>query len=234
MRGSSEDYGMPDERPQRTLFLSAFEIDPLPVTFGDFAAFIDAGGYFRRELWSDEGWAVRQREGWTRPRFFGEPDWRHVTNDRQPAVGVSWYEAEAYARWVGKRLPTEAEWEKAARGTDGRIYPWGDAWEEGRCSHRGGPARAAPPVGSFPAGASPYGALDMAGGVWEWCLDWYDEGYYARAPERDPPGPESGTQKVARGGAWHAVPLLCRTANRNAWRQAARFSNLGFRCARDV
>jgi formylglycine-generating enzyme len=232
LRGSDEEVGLPNERPQREVFVSAFEIDRLPVTFGDFAGFTEARGYTREELWSKEGWAFCQAEKLERPRFLGEEAWTHVTGPRQPVCGVCWYEAEAYARFVGKRLPTEAEWEKAARGDDGRIYPWGDEWEEGRCSFRGGPVRAAPPVGSYPSGASPYGVLDMAGGVWELCADWYAEDYYERAPEMDPKGPESGELKVARGGAWHAVPLLNRTANRNAWRPTARFSNIGFRCAR--
>ncbi len=231
-RGSLEDEGLPEERPRRTLHLSAFEIDVVPVTFGDFAAFIEAGGYQDEVLWTPEGWAARQREGWLHPRFHKEPEWAHVTDAEQPVCGISFHEAEAYARWAGKRLPTEAEWEKVARGTDGRIYPWGDAWEEGRCSFRGGPVRAAPPVGGFPSGASPYGALDMAGGVWEWCSDWYGPRYYEVAPEVDPPGPATGELKVARGGAWNAMPLQNRAANRNAWRPVARFSNLGFRCAR--
>src|SRR5207248_1786372 len=115
---------------------------------------------------------------------------------------------------------------------DGRLYPWGDEWDPSRCSHRGGPVRAAPKVGGYPSGASPYGVLELCGGVWEFCSDWYDEHYYARAPATDPRGPERGEQKVARGGAWNALPLLNRTANRNAWRPTARFSNLGFRLAR--
>jgi formylglycine-generating enzyme required for sulfatase activity len=232
LRGSADSDALPEERPQRELHLSAFEIDVVPVTFGDFAAFLEAGGYRTEALWSADGWAACQREGWTRPRFHGEPEWAHVNGADQPACGVSFYEAEAYARWARKRLPTEAEWEKAARGTDGRIYPWGDAWEEGRCSFRGGPRRAAPPVGQYPLGVSPYGVLDMAGGVWEWCSDWYGPGYYELAPEADPPGPESSELKIARGGAWNAMPLQNRTANRNAWRPVARFSNLGFRCVR--
>ncbi len=232
LRGSPKGFALPNEEPQTTLTLSAFEIDPLPVTAEDFERFIAAGGYTTRALWSDEGWAFVERDKLGRPRFHGEPEWAHVTGPQQPVVGVSWYEAQAYARFAGKRLPTEAEWEKAARGGDGRVYPWGDAWEEGRCSFRGGTVRAAPPVGRYPSGASPYGVLEMAGGVWEWCADWYDEGYYAHAPSTDPQGPPSGQMKVARGGAWNALPLLNRTANRNAWRPTARFSNIGFRCAR--
>jgi formylglycine-generating enzyme required for sulfatase activity len=232
LRGSGDEVGLPDERPQRELYLSGFRIDIAPVTFGDFSSFIADGGYERRELWSEEGWEVRSREGWERPRFLGDPQWAHVTGLEQPACGICFFEAEAYARYVRKQLPTEAQWEKAARGTDGRIYPWGNEWDEGRCSFRGGPRRAAPPVGSFPRGASPYGALDMTGGVWEWCADWYDPVYYSQAPGRDPMGPERTGLKVARGGAWNALPLQNRTANRNAWKPGARFSNLGFRCAR--
>jgi formylglycine-generating enzyme required for sulfatase activity len=232
LRGSPPEVGLSDEHPQKQLHLSAFEIDLVPVTFGDFARFIEAGGYRQRALWSEAGWEALQRDGWARPRFIGEPEWSHVTAQAQPVCGLSFWEAEAYAAYLGKRLPTEAEWEKAARGTKGPLYPWGDEWIDGCCSARGGPVRAAPPVGSFPRGASPYGVLDMAGGVWEWCADWYQADYYARAPDRDPTGPPSGELKVARGGAWNALPLQNRTANRNAWKPTARFSNLGFRCAR--
>jgi formylglycine-generating enzyme required for sulfatase activity len=232
LRGSPPGQGLPNEEPQRELWLSGFELDVLPVTCADFQAFLDAGGYSEPSHWSTEGWAARTEEGWERPRFWGEAEWAHVTGPTQPVVGVSFHEAEAYARFVGKRLPTEAEWEKAARGTDGRVFPWGDDWEEGRCSFRGGNKRAAPPVGQFPEGVSVFGVWEMCGGVWELCSDWYDEHHYAVAPEKDPRGPEHGTLKVARGGAWNALPLLNRTANRNAWRPRARFSNIGFRCAR--
>ncbi|HME91321.1 MAG TPA: SUMF1/EgtB/PvdO family nonheme iron enzyme [Myxococcaceae bacterium] len=232
LRGSTDEVGLADEHPQRRIHLSAFSIDRLPVTFADFEAFIQSSGYAREELWSPEGWSFVRSSGLVRPRFLGEPEWAHVTGARQPACGVSFWEADAYARFVGKRLPTEAEWEKAARGADGRLYPWGNGWDPGRCSFRGGPVRAAPPVGQFPSGASPYGVLEMAGGVWEWCADWYHPGEYARSPERNPTGPAIGEVKVARGGAWNALPLQNRTANRNAWKPTARFSNLGFRCAR--
>ena len=232
LRGSAAEIGLADEHPQRTIYLSGFEIDLLPVTFAEYADFIEARGYQRPELWSGQGWEFRSSADLSRPRFLGEAQWSHLTGARQPVCGVSFWEAEAYARFLGKRLPTEAEWEKAARGEDGRLYPWGDEWATGRCSFRGGPIRAAPEVGQFPAGASPYGLLDMAGGVWEWCADWYDAAEYGRSPESNPLGPTSGQLKVARGGAWNALPLQNRTANRNAWKPSARFSNLGFRCAR--
>jgi iron(II)-dependent oxidoreductase len=232
LRGSPPNVGLSEEHPRRTIFISEFEIDRLPVTFGDFAAFVEKNGYQDPALWSDEGWAYVQEHALLRPRFWDEPEWAHVHGQSQPVVGVSFYEAQAYARFAGKRLPTEAEWEKAAAGEEGRMYPWGDDWEEGRCSFRGGAVRAAPPVGQFPLGVSPYGVWEMAGGVWEWCTDWHDEKYYTVAPERDPTGPSTGTMKVARGGAWNALPLLNRCANRNAWKPSARFSNVGFRCAR--
>lgn len=234
LRGSPDDVGLSDEHPQRTLFLPAFAIDRLPVTFGQFSEFIQAGGYDTPSLWTSEGWAFCQAEKLSRPRFFGEAEWAHVTSAQQPACGVSFWEAQAYAHFVNKRLPTEAEWEKAARGEDGRMYPWGDDWDASRCSCRGGPTRAAPAVGGFPQGQSPYGVWDMSGGVWEWCSDWYQPDYYREAPERSPQGPLQGRLKVARGGAWNAMPLQNRTANRNAYRPVARFSNVGFRCARSL
>ncbi len=122
-------------------------------------------------------------------------------------VNVSWFDAAAYARWAGVALPSEAQWEKAARGTDGRLFPWGDAWDAGKCAKRSnsdGQQRhpsGVHPVGSFPAGAGPYGAQDLAGNVWEWCADWYDAAYYRHAPRRNPTGPSTGTARVLRGGS---------------------------------
>ena len=151
--------------------------------------------------------------------------------EEHPVVCVSWDDAVAYSQHYALRLPTEAEWEYAARGPEGRVYPWGNEWDAKRCCNweNRGPGGRTFPVGSFPQGASWCGALDMAGNVWQWCKDWYDAKYYAGSPAKDPPGPTSGPERVLRGGSWYFVPNLCRSAVRYGDVPACRDYDCGFR-----
>ena len=203
----SED-GERREKPIHRVVLDGFWIYKRPVTVGQYRLFC-----------ADTGRALRHAPPW---------GWK----EEHPVVNVSWEYAAAYAQWAGAALPTEAEWEKAARGTDGRTYPWGNAWDRSRCSTSVGVRRASvSPVGSFPEGASPYGVLDMAGNVWEWTADWYEETYYAFSPEKNPTGPFFGTHKVVRGGSWGNDMIHdYRCATRVVCEPVVRGGSIGFRC----
>lgn len=214
--------------------LSAFEIQLHPVTVSAYARFLEAGGYARRELWTDSGWRWRSEEAIDRPRFWGEPEWAAYLAPNHPVVGVCVYEAEAYARSIGARLPTEAEWERACRGGLGRRYPWGEDWMEDACQKRGYGPRSTVPVGVFPRGTSHEGVQELVGCVWQWCHDVSDGEAPLREsdPVVDPGTYDETAPRVTRGGAWNVLEWNLTCTSRNAYPPHARFSNLGFRCVR--
>jgi len=209
LMGSGVDEGGADEYPQRHVYLDEYYIDKYPVTVARYRQFCTA---------TERHMPDAPRWGW---------------HDEHPVVNVSWEDAAAYAHWAGMALPTEAEWEKAARGVDGRTYPWGSAWDAKKCRNsvgRNHPGSTSP-VGYYADGASPYGVYDLAGNVWEWCADWYDEGYYRTAPDRNPTGPATGTARVLRGGAWrYDNPDYFRAAVRYWYNPGIGYYYYGFRC----
>jgi formylglycine-generating enzyme required for sulfatase activity len=218
-----------DGWPIHTVTLDAFYIDQYEVTNARFATFLneqseDAEVVVALSLAACDWFHIERRDG----------AWQVDDGCADLAVvWATWDEARAYCEWRGARLPTEAEWEKAARGTDGREYPWGQGID---CTvaNYGDCVGDVMPVGSYPKGISPYGAYDMAGNVWEWVNDWYQKDYYGSAPSNNPPGPSSGSDRVRRGGAWSNSPGYLRTMDRGSSPPAWRHSNLGFRCAVSV
>jgi len=175
----------------------------------------------QREVYLDGYWMYKHEVTVAQYRKFCEETYREMPpapksgwKDDHPMVMVTWTDASAYAKWAGMSLPTEAQWEKAARGTEGRIYPWGNTWDAEKCNNYESGAKQTKPVGSYTSGASPYGCMDMAGNVWEWCSDWYDRDYYKSGPSRNPTGPKDGSCRVLRGGGWGSNGGLCRAAGR--------------------
>jgi len=256
-----ETVRLDNEIPQREVFMSAYLIDKYPVTNAEYKKFIESDGYGQKVFWSDAGWQYISQ---SHPLENGDTDVILNGEGDCPAVNVSWYEAEAFAKWAGKRLPTEAEWEKAARGTGGRMYPWGNTFEKINLNCSESKNEKPAPVTKYPQGQSPYGCFDMAGNVWEWTADWYDSQYYGSAPEKDPQGPKdaeadpyygqpeevgvsvydlepsTGSKtlsgcKVLRGGSWSGAGIVhVRCANRDYDEPIYKNDTMGFRCAKSL
>ncbi len=221
------------EEPQRTVYLDAFWIDQTEVTNGMYEGCVLAGNCRPPEI----------DNSWSQDSYYGNEEYNNY-----PVVGVSWEDANAYCSWTERRLPTEAEWEKAARGTDGRRYPWGNTplesnlinsadrsieqkWASDRLDDG---YRFTAPVGNYPDGASPYGALDMVGNVWEWVADIYDEDYYKEGPDENPQGATFGNYRIRRGGSWRNTQRLVRTTHRLWHNDWSRSDQVGFRCVRSA
>ncbi|MCU0606466.1 MAG: SUMF1/EgtB/PvdO family nonheme iron enzyme [Candidatus Edwardsbacteria bacterium] len=212
------DSGSTSQQPAHLVHLNKYAIGRHEVTVGQYKRFCKA---VRRD-------------------FPDQPPWNN--EDDQPVVNVNWSDAQRYCAWAGLRLPTEAEWEKAARGTDGRKYPWGDRWIGVNCNHgidswiafedTSDGFRFTAPVAEYPDGASPYGCLNMAGNVYEWCGDWFDDSYYRSSPDRNPMGPSQPTdRRVCRGGSYYCNPEYCSSILRSADKPGVAGKGVGFRVA---
>ena len=229
LMGSPDGVGNADEHPQITVYLDEFLIGKYEVTNDQFVEFLnDVGanddGLGHRFVNLDIA-AIRLKSG------------VYKSLNRKgdhPVVGVSWYGAKRYAEWEGARLPTEAEWEKAARGSDGRTWPWGNTWDAKKCNTSEAGPHTTTPVGSYPEGVSPYGVYDMTGNVYEWTSDWYQSDYYKTSPRRNPKGPETGVFRVLRGGSWAELKVLSRPAVRFGQQPEGADSDFGFRVAKDA
>ena len=219
------------EIPQRTVYLDPFLIGKYEVTALEYLKFVLATDRLPQLDWRYDGGNFQE------------------TMAHHPIMHVSWYDADAYCKWAGKRLPTEAEWEKAARGVDGRLFPWGNEYAGPTRANFGrtglsGPVRDRPErlllyppiisVDRYENAVSPYGLYQTIGNVAEWVSDWYDQDYYKTAPDRNPKGPETGTQKAFRGGGWMDSTTTMRAAMRNGTDPRTKINWMGFRCAQDV
>lgn len=222
---------LPIEKPQRKIYLDAYYIDKYPLTNQLYAKFVKATGY-RPEGTASGIWK----------------DYYDIGKELHPVVSVSLNDIWAYCQWASKRLPTEAEWEKAARGVDGRLFPWGNEPDQNKCNakiyrisssiEKGIGIAETTPVNAYPDGKSPFGCYDMMGNVWEFVADWLDvsfegqENYYSTCPAQNPQGPLYGTTHVMRGGAFSTLLSNCRCAFRIGPDSSTQFDRVGFRCAR--
>ena len=228
---NKNEWGDTDEEPVHKVFLKSYYLDRLEVSASQFSNFLNlnlkkASLYFQ----TGSGVTIKKVGRLYSPR---------AGLNNYPANRVSWYGADAYCRWVNKRLPTEAEWEKSARGIDGRIFPWGDEFPTNdkvtfrRKFNKIG-FKALEMVDSMPNGRSPYGVHHMAGNAWEWVSDWYEDIYYEKSPFENPKGPDSGVSKVLRGGNWYYKAYYMRTTYRFNEKPGVFKNWQGFRCAKDL
>jgi len=210
------DFGEMNEAPVHKVNLDAFWIDQTEVTNAMYAKCVQDGACNPPSSTTSS----------TRDSYYGNSEFDHY-----PVIYVSWNDAKAYCEWADRRLPTEAEWEKAARGENAFIYPWGNDSLNNNLLNYNIAIGDTTEVGKYPSGASPYGALDMAGNVWEWVADWYSDTYYASSRASNPLGPDSGQYRVHRGGAWDSDDYSVRSARRSLIGPPGAGYNLGFRCS---
>ncbi|HOS44780.1 MAG TPA: SUMF1/EgtB/PvdO family nonheme iron enzyme, partial [Armatimonadota bacterium] len=231
--GSIDGVGESDERPAHPVTVTGYWIYQYPVTVAQYRAFCMATGRTLPNFPSAYGYSWADKTGWNDPAM-----------QQHPIVNITWHDAKAYADWAGVSLPTEAQWEYAARGPEGRNYPWGgfataidpyNGWDQTKCANwynSGSQGISTWPTGSFPAGASWCGAHDLAGNVWEWCADWW--GSYSATPVTNPTGPATGTYRVLRGGSWNYDYYYDGGNCRGAYRYGSNPDNwgdgIGFRC----
>lgn len=211
-----------DEYPRHEVFVDTFAIDKYEVTNSRYLAFVRSTGHRVPQHPKDPA----------RTLWNGDSISDSLVD--RPVINVDWHDAAAYCKWVGKRLPSEAEWEKAAKGTSDRRFPWGNVEPTAKhlnYNQRWIGEKTLMPVGSYEAGKSPFGVYDMAGNVWEWVNDWYDAQYYEKSPQKNPQGPDAGVKKVIRGAGWQNETPTIRIFTRVESDPTVRNESTGFRCA---